>query len=633
MLQRIRDSLQAQKWLAIVILGALALVFAAWGAYGIVDLGLGSGNYAAKVDGEKVSIKDAQEAWQQQQMQWQQRMGGELPAELKSRLQDQLLEGMIRDALIGKRSHDLGYRVSDQQIHEYIRQIPEFQVDGKYSPAAAKYALDRAGLSPDAFEAMMRRRMQSGQIENGLRNSDFVTPTELKRLQNLQAEQREVRYATISLDKFAAEAQVDDAAINAYYKQNQPQYMTPEYVQLAYAELRLEQLASQVTVSDEELKGFYEKNKDKYVTPEKRHSHHILIESGTDDAAALKKAQDVLAEAKSGKDFGELAKKYSQDTGSASKGGDLDWAERSYFDKAFADALFSMAPGEIRGPVKSQYGYHIIRLDEVQSSKGRTLEEARADIEAQLRKDKAGERFGDAQEQIQQKLEQPGVDLSALAKDLNLQIGEVAQFERGKGGAPLGDSPELEEAVFSNAVLDEHKIGGPVAMGEDRLVVVKAISHKKPEPKPLATVRDEIVAAIRKEKGTQAAAAAAEAARAKLNAGTSFDDVAKELGVTADPAHFVGREDPSVPSPIRDAVFKAPKPANGKPVIRAVSLENGGSAVVAVSNVRTEPNPNPEDLERGKREVIQRHAQGDAVAYLDELRRSVSVSKNPKAFE
>jgi peptidyl-prolyl cis-trans isomerase D len=616
-----------------VILGALALVFAAWGAYGIVDLGIGQGNYAAKVEGEKVSVKDAQEAWQQQQIQWQQRMGGDLPADLKARLQDQLLEGMVREALIGKHSHDLGYRVSDQQLHDQIREIPAFQIDGKYNAAQAKYALDRAGMTPAMFEASLRRDLQRSQIEGGLRMSDFVTPTELKRLQNLQSEQREIRYATITPDKFAADAKIDDAAIEAYYKKNQAQYMTTEYVQLAYAELRLEQLASQVTVSDEEIKQFYDKNKDKYVTPEKRHSHHILIESGKDDAAALKKAQDVLAQAKAGKDFAALAKQYSQDPGSAEKGGDLDWAEKSYFDPAFADALFSMQPGEIRGPVKSQYGYHIIRLDEIQPSKGRSLEEARADIEAELRKDKASDLFGNAQEQIQQRLEQPGADLNTIAKDLHLQTGEVAQFERGKGGAPLGDAPELEDAVFSTAVLDEHKIGGPVALGEDRLVIVKALSHKKPEPKPLATVRDEIVAALRKEHGTQAAAAAAEAARAKLNAGTSFDEVVKELGVTADAAHFIGRTDPSVPTPIRDAVFKAPKPADGKTVNRAVSLDNGGSAVGAISGVRTEPNPNPEDLEREKREVAQRHAQGDAVAYLDELRRTADVSKNPKAFE
>jgi peptidyl-prolyl cis-trans isomerase D len=292
-----------------------------------------------------------------------------------------------------------------------------------------------------------------------------------------------------------------------------------------------------------------------------------------------------------------------------------------------------MSVNEIRGPVKSKFGYHIIRLDEIQPSKGRSLEEARAEIDGQLRKDKAAERFGDAQEQIQQKLEEPGAEFDALAKELNLQTGTVAEFQRGTGGAPLGDSPELQEVVFSTAVLDERRIGGPVALGEDRLVIVKALSHKKPEPKPLATVRDQIVAAIRKEEGAKAAAVAAEAARARLNVGTPFEEVAKEVGATAEPAHFVGREDPSVPAAVRDVAFKAPKPVSGKPVNRTVQLDDGSAAVVAVLGVRTEPNPATDDLERMKREVIMRHAQGDAIAYLDDLRRTAEVSKNPKAFE
>jgi peptidyl-prolyl cis-trans isomerase D len=292
-----------------------------------------------------------------------------------------------------------------------------------------------------------------------------------------------------------------------------------------------------------------------------------------------------------------------------------------------------MKPGEIRGPVKSQYGYHIIRLDEIQPAKGQTFEEARAEIDAQLKKDKAAQSFGDVQEQIQQKLEQPGADFNAIAKELNLQTGEVENFERGTGGGPLGSSPELQEAVFSNAVLDEHRIGGPVALGEDRLVIVKALGHKMPEPKPLASVKDEIVAAIRKEEGTKAAQAAAEKAKSRLDIGTPFDTVAKELGLTADAAHFVGRQDPSVPAPVRDAVFKAPKPASGKSVNRAVPLENGGAAVVAITGVRTEPNPDAEQLARERHDAAMRHGQGDAVAYLDELRRTADVSKNPKAFE
>jgi len=633
MLQRIRDSLQSQRWLAITVLGALAVVFAAWGAYGIVDLSVGSGSYAAKVEGEKVSVKDAQEAWQQQQVQWQQRFGGELPAELKARLQDQLLEGMVRDALISKHALDLGYRVGDTQLHEEIRRIPAFQIEGKYSPQAATFALAQSGMSLGTFEATLRRELQRGQIENGIRVSDFLTPAELARLRALQSEQREVRYVTLTPDKFAGDAIVDDAAVQAYYTKNQSRFMTSEYVQLAYGEMRLDQLASQVTVSDSDIQSAYDKNKDTYLQPEKRHPRHILIEVGKDDAAALKKAQDVLAEAKSGKDFAELAKKYSQDPGSAQNGGDLGWVERSSFDPVFLDATFSMQAGEIRGPVKTKFGYHIIKLDEIQPGKTRTLAEARSEIEAQLRRDKAADNFGDIQEKIQAKLEQPGADLDALVKEFNLQPGEVPQFVRGAGGAPLGDTPELEQAVFSSAVLDEHKLGGPVAVGEDRLVIFKALKHEKPQPKPVATVRDEIVAAIRKEHGTEAARKAADAALAKLNSGTAFDEVTKELGVTADPQHFVGRDDPSVPAQIRDSVFKSPKPTAGKGVYRIVGLDTGGTAVVAITGVRAEPSADAQLQARQKQEALGRHGAGDAAAYMDELRRTADVSKNPKAFE
>ncbi|MEP7245754.1 MAG: SurA N-terminal domain-containing protein [Gammaproteobacteria bacterium] len=633
MLQRIRDGLQKQKWVAILVLGALILVFAAWGAYGIVDVGIGSAQYAAKVDGEKVGLKEAQEAWQQQQIQWQQRFGGELPADIKSRLQDQLLEGMVREALLAKHSHDLGYRVSDTQLHEEIRRLPAFQLEGKYSPDAARYALAQAGLSLPAFEATLRRELQRAQIENGIRVSDFVSPVELARLQALQGEQREVRYVTLTPEKYSAAVNVNDAAVEAYYKANQPRFMTTESVQLAYAELRLDQLASEVTVTDDELKAAYDKNKDKYIQPEKRHVRHILIEPGKDDAAAQKQVQALLAEAKSGKDFGELAKKNSQDTGSAPSGGDLGWIERANFDPAFIDAAFSMAAGEVRGPVKSKFGYHLIKVEEIQAAKGRSFEEARGEIEAQVRKDKASDKFGDLQEKLQQKLEQPGADLDALAKEFSLQTGEVAQFLKGEGGAPLGNSPELQEAAFSTAVLDEHRLGGPVAVGEDRLVLVKALKHEKPTPKPLAAVHDEIVAALRKEKGNEAAVKAADLARVKLEAGTSFDDVAKELAITAEPAHFIGRDDPSVPVPVRDLVFKSPKPVGGKPVFRSLPLEAGGAVFLAVTGVRAEPSPNPELQARAKREASQRHGQGDAAAYMDELRRTADVSKNPKAFE
>ncbi len=631
MLQRIRDSLQGQKWLAYLLLGALAIVFAAWGAYGIVNLNFGGSNYAAEANGSKIPVEEARNVWLRQQSAWQQRLGGaELPQPLRTRLQDQVLESLIRRALLTERSHDLGYRVSNQALLEAVQSEPAFQVDGKYDPQAAKAALAQAGISLDAYTQQLRTDLQQLQLEGGIRASDFVTPAELTRLTDLENQQREVRYLVLPADRFHA-GPVDDATVQAYYKAHQSQYMRPESADLQYAELRLEALAAQQQLSDADLHAEYEKQKSRLEVPEKRHARHILI-TGKDDAAALALAQQVLSQAKSGKDFGELAKQYSQDPGSAQNGGDLGWAERSTFVKPFADALFGMSPGQIAGPVKTQYGYHIIRLEEVQPGKSKSFEEARPELEAQLRRARATDRFGEIQEQLQAKLAEPGADLNALAQQYNLQQGDVKEFVKDAGGAPFGAAPQLQELVFGDPPLPADKIGGPVLLGDDRLVIFKVREHRKPEPKPLAEVRDSIVAAITKEQGTQAALAAAQRAREELLKGASFDTVAQELKVTADPAHFIGRNDPSVPAQVRDAVFALPKPG-AKAEFRALALNDGGAALVAVSAVRTAPTQDAQAARSRALQESERLGTAAALAYVDEVRRTATVRKNPKAFE
>ena len=634
MLQRIRDGLYTHKWLRNIVLGALALVFAAWGAYGIVNLNVESSNYAAEAAGQKVSIQQARNAWTRQESQLQQRFGGaDIPAPLRTRFQDQVLEGLIRDALMTQRTHDLGYRVTDADVQEAIRTEPAFQIEGKYSAEAAKAALAQAGLSIDAFTNELRSSLQRTQLENGIRESDFLTPHELARAQALQSEQREVRYAVLAADKFEGVKPVDDAAVQAYYKAHQAEYMTPESAHLQYAELRLDQLAAQSAVTDAELHAAYDKNKNTYVLPEKRHAHHILIAASKDDAADKKLADDVDAQAKAGKDFAELAKKYSKDPGSAQNGGDLGWADRTMFVGPFTDALFNMKVGDISAPVKTQYGYHIIRLDEVQPGKTKTFDEARTELESEVRKDHATDHFGEIQEQLQTRLEQPGADLNELGKEFKLQTGDVPQFLRGTGGAPLGTGQPLQELVFGDSPLAVGRVGGPVLLGDDRLVVVKVLDHRKPEPKPVAEVHDSIVALLKKQNGTEAAFKAADAARAKLDSGTSFDDAAKALGVTPEPARFVGRGDPAIPAQIRELVFDVPKPTE-KPMYRAVKLESGGAAVVAVTKLRSDASEANRQLQatRAKQEA-ERHGMGDAFAYVEEVRRTSDVRKNPKTFE
>jgi peptidyl-prolyl cis-trans isomerase D len=636
MLQKIRDSLQSQRWLAIVVLGALALVFAAWGAYGIVNINVGVGDYAAKVGSEKLSLQEVRDDWMREQSQWQQRFGAEIPPDMKPTIQNSLLESLIKNLAMTEHARDLGYRVSNAQIQEEIRNEPAFQIDGQYSPQAARMRLAQAGISLTAFEDQTRSALERQQLEGPIQSSDFLTAREIEHLRALTDEEREVRYALLTPAKFQGSVAPDEAAVADYYAKHQAQFMTPEWVKLEYGELRLDQIAAQTTVTDAELHEAYDKAKDRYITPEKRRASHILIQipTGKDgDTVARKKAEDVLAQARAGKDFAALAKQYSQDVGSAAKGGDLGYAERGNFVAPFADVLFSTPVGQIRGPVKTQYGYHIIRVDDIQAGKAQTFEQARTEVEAQLRRDRASDRFGDRQEQLQRRLEQPGADFDAVAKEFQLKTGEVARFLRGTGGAPLGTSNELQEAVFSTATLDEGHIGGPVLLGEDRIVIVKDLEHHKAAPQPVAEVHEVIIAAIMKERGSAAAVQAANEARDKLTGGADFDQVVHGLGVTADPAHFVGRTDPSIPAQIRETVFRAPKP-EGKPIYRALQLSEGGAALVAVTSLRTHGaavNAQADATAAEKSRTQQ--GEGEVAAYLEEIRRTASVKKNPKAFE
>jgi peptidyl-prolyl cis-trans isomerase D len=636
MLQKIRDSLQAQRWFGITVLAAIAVVFVAWGAYGIVDVGFGGGNYAAKVNGEKIPVEEANRVWMEQQTQWQQAFGGEIPEERKRALQDEVLDGLITRSLLDERTHEAGYRVSDAQLKRQIEREPAFQVDGKYDAQLAKARLAQIGLSVGAYTSDLRRTMQRSQIANALAASSFVTAQDLRRAIELEDEQREVRHAILPPEKFAPEAPVDDAAIRKYYDEHRDEYMTPESVRLQFAELRLEQLAPQVVVSDAELREEYEKNRERYVQPEKRRARHILIQAGDpkDDAAALKKAESLLADARAGKDFAELARKNSQDAGSAAQGGDLGWAERSSFVGPFSDALFAMQPGEIRGPVKTEFGYHVIKLEEIEGGKTRSFEEALPELQAQARRDRAGDLFGDRIEQIQLAIEAGGADLAKLAQQFGMQLGEVAEFTRLGGGAPLGVNADLRDTVFGDTVLTQRKIGGPVALGEDRFVIVKVLDHRRPAAKPIEQVREEIVAAVRQERGSEAARAAAQAAVARLERGESLDAIAKELGVTVEPARFIGRLDPAVPAQVREAAFSGQRPTAAAPVRRAIPLDQGGAAIVMVTQARPGDAQNNAQLRAQRvQDLSGRRGSGDITAYVQELRRTADIDRNPKAFE
>jgi peptidyl-prolyl cis-trans isomerase D len=632
MLQRIRDGLQGT--FAKVVLGAVAATFILWGGAGSLDLtGVGA-NVAAEVNGDEIPASDAARAWNDTQQRFSQQFGTEVPEDRKAEIQARIVDNLVLRKVLEQRLEEQHYRVGEGAVFAEWRSYPQFQTDGKFDASKMAIALQNINKTEHEFFRDTQTDLLSNQLQQGIGASYFLTRAEQQRLSNLENEEREVQYLQLPAEKFIGTEPIDDAAVKAYYDKNGDRFMSAEYVALEYAELRLEQLAAQVVPTDVDLQKLYDDNRAMYVREESRRARHIVIgvNEGDDDAAALKRAEAVVAEARSGKDFAALAKQYSSDP-SKEQGGDLGFVTRQQFEGPIGDALFSMKAGEVSAPVKSQYGYHILKLEEIQPTQERPFAEVRAELDSQYRQERAAELFGERQDQIQLQIEKGATDLDQVARDLGLTRGSVPQFLRGGGGEPLGSSPDLQATVFSDATLNQGKIGGPVALGEDRLVLVKvpAGAHHPAAVKPLAEVQAEIVDLLRHERGLAAAKAAADEALKKLEAGEKLEDVAKGLGVAAEPAHFVSRGDPSIPAALRTAVFEAARPGD-KPVIKVASLDEG-SAVFVLTRTRTgDANANPQMAQQQDQQRLHRAAEGDVSAYVSEARRKAKVVTNPRVF-
>jgi len=644
MLQNIGDKLKGQstdggghthRWIWYGIIGALILVFAAWGPYTVVDLSFGQNDYAARVNGEEIPAAEMNDLWQRQLPQLMQAYGGDLDAAQRADLQQELLDIAVRELATTQHGRDLGFRISNEQAARAFRNEEAFQIDGQFSVLEARARLAQAGISEQAYLDDLRKRLLSNQLLGVIGVSDFLTPAESKRLLGLLDEERQVRYLTLDAEKFAGSAPIEAAAIEEYFKTHQEDFAVPESVRLAYAELALADIAATVVVTEEELQARYEQDKSQYVQPETRHARHILIsvDDAAQDAARAAVAQDLYKQIQGGADFAALAKAQSADTASAANGGDLGWASRETYVPAFADKLFSMKPGDISEPVKTEFGYHIIKLEGVRPAAGRSFADVRGELTVQLRNEKAIARFNGEQDRLQEELERGGAGLDRLVQEFGLRRGVVENFERGAGGLPLGSDADLNREVFSEALIGQRRIGGPAQLAEDRVTIFQVEEHRPASTKPLEAVREDIIAALRRERGAAAALEAAEQARAQLDAGRSFDQVAAQLKVKAEPARFVSRGAPDLPVEVSEAVFSAKRPTAEAPVRQALKLEDGTAVLFEANDTRVASQLDiPQLVELRTRRELERYTRRDIGAYIGTVVQDAKVKQNPQAF-
>lgn len=632
MLQAIREKLLGR--FAILFLGAIAVVFIFWG----IDFRNAAVLYAAKVNGERVPVETVRRAWQDQLSRLQQITRGQLPEELVKAQQQALLDEFVRITLLRQHAEDLGYRTSDALVAETIMSLPDLQVDGKFSRDRYAAALRSQGRTETQFENELRQSLTIGQIQNGMALSSFATPGELERRQALLGEQRQIDYVVLQSAAFADQVEPTEDDIRAWYEANLSRYMTPETVTLHYVELTLDEVSQELQVPPEELQAYYEEVKDRFEVPERRKASHVLIATGegVDDAAALAEAESVAASAKAGEDFASLAREHSDDPGSAQQGGDLGWATRGMFVGPFEEALFVMQPGEIAGPVKTQFGYHIIRLEEVDPGQVRSFDEVHSELEQDYRRDRAASLFYQRTQDLADEAFASLTELDSVATAMNEPLERIEGFSRQSGGGTFGADPQVIEAAFSDEVLEQGHNSPLVTLGEDRALVLRVSDHRLPEPRPLGEVRDQIAADLRAQKARELAADRGGSALQKLQAGSEWDAVVAELQLEPAGRRFVGRTEAGVPPSVLTAAFAVPHAdARAGTVYTGAPLPDGGYAIVAVTDLRSGDLSKLAPSERAS--LVQQASRGRAnaefSAYIAELEQAADVDRNMAVFQ
>ena len=627
MLQWINDRLKGIAFWVFIL--PLSVTFVFWGVQGVIDFSMSQGG-GFQVNGEKVNAARVREAYQNQFAQLSRTFEGNVPEATRKQIQSSIIESFVQQQLVAQRAHQAGYRVSDAEVAESIRQLPYFQVGGVFNRDAYISMLQQQNLSVPAFEAEQREDLLTRQLVGGVGRSAFLTPREVDEMLALQGEQRELAYAVLPAAPYAAAATPTEAELEAWLTAHAVDYRTPESVALQFVELRNDAMAAKVAVTDEALLGYYESVKGRYATAEKRRPRHILIDAAAGDAPAKAKADALLAQLRQGADFAKLAQANSTDTGSAAQGGDLGLQEKDFFVGPFAAAVWSMKPGELQ-VVKTQFGYHVVQLEEIAAGTGKSFAELKAELAPEYQRNEADKIFGNLQDKLEESAFENTGALEPVARAVGLPVQTLDTFTRTAGGGSLPADKKLVDAVFAQSVL-EGANSRAVDLGGGRVVVARVTQHRPPAAQPLAAVRERVLLAVRTAQGRERAAAAAAAAAKALDGGAVLSAALQGAsGAQLTAAAWVGRKTTGVAPELLKAAFTGPRPGAARHGV--VALANGDHALWVVTAGKPGSQLTGQEAAVAAQELIKLTTPRDFAGYLAALRAKAEVQLDDKLFD
>ncbi len=633
MFQTIRDKLQG--WIAVAVIALIGIPLVL--TFGNMGSGPAGANTAARVNGEEIGLVEFQRAYRNQLLARQEEFRGELPAGLEEALKRNTLDTLVLNRALAQHVESAGYRVDSQQLVESIRGFAAFQVAGQFSRPAYEAALANEGLTPTAFEADQRQLLALRQLTRALAESAFYTPGEFRRLLALEGETRRIDYVWIDVRKLAAGVEVSDDDIQAYYEANPGLFQSPESADIEYVMLRLGDMARDFTPGEGDLRQAYDDDPGRFGTGEERRARHILVavNAQRDDGAAAALAGELAGQLADGGDFAALARQHSDDPGSAARGGDLGWAGQGTYVPPFEEALFALEVGATSPPVRTEFGYHVIRLDEIRPGTQRPYEAVRDELAAELRTRKAQDEYYALAERMDDlALENPG-SLDAIVVATGLEIQRINGFTR-TGGGVLGGSPALVAAVFGDTVLRGGENTPMIELDEGRAVVARVSRHNPPALRPLAEVRDEVIARVKALRAANEARSRGDALLARVQAGEALDVAAAADGLQRIESGLLDRRSTQLPAEFLAAVFRAPRPKAGtEPVPQGLSLPDGSHAVFMLREaVPGQPEALPRDVRDQRKQGL---AQQSGIIETEALARAVrdeaSIVVAPGVFD
>jgi peptidyl-prolyl cis-trans isomerase D len=472
-----------------LIVGAIVVLLAIPFAFFGIDSYFRGGDavdQVASVAGTDISGREYNEALRQRQEQLRQAMRGEVDAEMLNspEVRQAVLDQLVNERVIYASALKSGVTVTPAELHTVISEIPAFRENGgtgEFSRALYESVLRSQGMSEQAFEALLRKDLIMNRARQSVATTAFLPASVADRLYRLRAQEREVSQLVLAPQQFAARVTIEPDAVQAYYEANPAQFEVAEKVRVEYAILSLAGVQQQVQVTPEQIREYYEERRAQFEKPEERRASHILITVPPDatpeqKTQAREKAEKVLAAAKQApKDFAELAKENSEDPGSAMEGGDLGFFPRGRMVRSFDDAVFGMQVGEIAGPVESQFGFHIIRLEFIQPAEGPKFETVQGEVGEELRKAQAGRRFAEAAETFSNLVYEQPDSLQPAVEALGLEAQTTGWITRA-GGAdnPLLNNEKFLKALFSDDALKHARNTEAVEIAPNMLVSARS---------------------------------------------------------------------------------------------------------------------------------------------------------------